>query len=47
MKKATTKMKRYIKGWHLMGLMHLKMEELIKERKKNEKKSPTMQEEMI
>lgn len=34
LKKTTHKIKNYIKGWHLMGLMHLKIDELLKEKKK-------------
>lgn len=34
LKKTTQKIKNYIKGWHLMGLMHLKIDELLKEKKR-------------
>jgi hypothetical protein len=30
LKKTTHKIKNFIKGWHLMGLMHLKIDELLK-----------------
>ena len=36
LKKATQKKKDSVKGWHMMGLMHLKMDELLEaEKKKN------------
>jgi hypothetical protein len=38
LKKTTHKIKNFIKGWHLMGLMHLKIDEMLKEKKKAEKK---------
>lgn len=36
--KTTQKIKNYIKGWHLMGLMHLKIDELKKEKKRTERR---------
>ena len=44
LKKATAKKKDSVKGWHMMGLMHLKMDELLtQDRKKvnNSQQSPT------
>lgn len=43
LKKSTSnqnsqKSKNFIKGWHLMGLMYLKIDELIKQKKKTQKK---------
>jgi hypothetical protein len=30
LRKTTQKIKNFIKGWHLMGLMHLKIDDFLK-----------------